>query len=156
MKLEQDRLELCDDIDYNMVKSTLAFHLAHKYGTANENGGICHYSDVSDYLKIQFGINIEPISTAMANLLGDISESEFNKGDPLLSVVVVNKETKTPGDGFFKLAKDLGLFNGSLKNKAEKDAFFIAELKRVHEFWSREFDPEYEEYLRLKQKFEGR
>jgi hypothetical protein len=44
--------------------------------------------------------------------------------------VVVQAENK-PGEGFFKLARELGLFLGS-----DELAFWVKELNRVWDYWS--------------------
>lgn len=153
MRFEHDRLEKLDDNDYEFIQSVLTIYLAQNFA-AKRN--LTYYTDVAEYLRKEFGIQIEPWSVALANLLGNISESEHKQGNPLLSAVVVNKDTLKPGDGFFKLAKELGLFKGSLNSQSDKDTFFINELNRVFDLWEREHDPDYEVYLRLKKKFEGR
>ncbi len=67
----------------------------------------------------------------IAAVLGEISQHEHTQGRPLLSVIVVAKETGVPGQGFFNLAKDLGVYLGG-----DDDAFFVRELRRAYEQWS--------------------
>jgi hypothetical protein len=68
--------------------------------------------------------------TEIGKILGEISTREHNDGRPMLSVVVVQSETLYPGKGFFNLARELDLHHG------EDDlAFFVKELKKVHEYW---------------------
>ncbi|MGG4481229.1 hypothetical protein [Paenibacillus illinoisensis] len=153
MVFEYDRVEKLDEIDYNNVKLWLLNYLIQDIA-AKRN--VCTYSEISNYIKLKMNLIVEPMSSALSGLLADISIYEHEQGDPLLSVVVVNKETRNPGDGFFKLAKDLGRYTGSLSSKEQKDEFFISELNAVHKIWEREYDPEWSEYLRLKKKFEGR
>jgi len=45
--------------------------------------------------------------------------------------VLVVQEDNMPGEGFFKLARDLGLFLGD-----DKLAFWVKELNRVWDYWS--------------------
>jgi hypothetical protein len=70
----------------------------------------------------------------IAELLGEISESEHKLGRPMLSVVAVHSEqgapTGTPGKGFFTLAKRLGL-----QRNEDDVTFFIRELARAHAAW---------------------
>lgn len=153
MVFDYDRVEMLDEIDYNNVRLWLHNYLAQDIA-AKRN--VCTYSEISNYLKLKMNLTVEPMSNALFGLLADISIHEHEQGDPLLSVVVVNKETRSPGDGFFKLAKDLGRYKGSLTSKEQKDEFYIQELKEIHNLWEREYDPEWSEYLRLKKKFEGR
>jgi hypothetical protein len=86
------------------------------------------YSELSQSLG---SIHIEPHGGAMASMLGQISEDEDGKGRGMLSVLVVHKTgEQTPGKGFYKCAVGLG------KDVSDPDGFWIAELKRVHEYWS--------------------
>jgi len=48
----------------------------------------------------------------------------------MLSVVVVHKANNIPGQGFFTLARELGLYRGN-----DDLLFFTEELRKVHEFW---------------------
>ena len=65
-------------------------------------------------------------------LLDDINRIEHAEDRPLLSAVVVHKDTLIPGQGFFTLARDLGLFTGG-----DSDRFYIGELRRVHGYWAK-------------------
>ena len=42
--------------------------------------------------------------------MDDINRHELKTDRPMLSAVVVHKETLVPGQGFFTLARGLGLF----------------------------------------------
>jgi hypothetical protein len=55
----------------------------------------------------------------------------------MLSAVVIYVDKNRPGDGFFTLAGELGLYGGS-NNEENKIVFWLAELKRVHDFWRKE------------------
>ena len=71
---------------------------------------------------------------SIAEILDEISRHEHDQGRPLLSAVVVHAEGGEsggiPGQGFFTLAKSLGLFRGG-----DKVVFFALELGRVHKAW---------------------
>lgn len=73
-------------------------------------------------------------------LLDGISKREHKEGRPLLSAVVIHGAWKgsdhMPGKGFFKGAKELGLFKEDLDNKEDKTKFWKEKLKEVHEFWA--------------------
>lgn len=71
-----------------------------------------------------------PRSPVLMKQLSDISIAAWAVGEPLLSVVVVHVEDGRPGDRFFALARDLGIYGGG-----DQAAFFAQELKRVHDFW---------------------
>lgn len=64
-------------------------------------------------------------------MLGHVSMYEVEHGRPMLSALVVTKETGLPGDGFAKLARHLGIPVGE-----DETAFWDAQLARVVEFWT--------------------
>lgn len=66
------------------------------------------YDDACNFIKKHFPIDIEPYSAILHILLYEVSVREHNEGYPMLSAFVVNKETGRPGNGFYKLANDLG------------------------------------------------
>lgn len=64
-------------------------------------------------------------------ILDDINRYERELGRPMLSAVVVHKDTLIPGQGFFTLARSFGLFVGN-----GRDKFYIEELCKVHDYWA--------------------
>ena len=66
----------------------------------------------------------------LSDILGEISLFEHKNGRPLLSVVVLYRDDNMPGQGFFRLARELGVYAGK-----DDIAFFVRELKRVHAYW---------------------
>lgn len=64
-------------------------------------------------------------------ILGEICRHEHKAGRPLLSVIVVTAKSGMPGDGFWELARELGL----MQEEEDKNSFFDKELKKVHEQW---------------------
>lgn len=90
-------------------------------------GGIVHYSDIAPLVKLDMANPAD--RNEIGKILGDISLEEHEEGRPLLSVVVVSKSSGMPGQGFFDLAKELGLYDGKAHDK-----FFYQELRKVHEF----------------------
>jgi len=66
----------------------------------------------------------------LADILDEINRDEHKNEGPMLSVVVVKKDSKRPGKGFFVLAK-------GLKRQApdvDDETFFVSELRRVYEY----------------------
>jgi hypothetical protein len=63
-------------------------------------------------------------------ILSAISTYEHDQGRPFLSAIVVRKQDNIPGEGFFQLARSLGLFGGN-----DRVAFFRREVAKVHEIW---------------------
>ena len=68
----------------------------------------------------------------IGHLLGEISEDEVSRGRPMLSAIVVST-TGTPGPGFFELARLLGKFDSTDKDKER--AFWEHEKKALYETW---------------------
>ncbi len=93
--------------------------------------GIIYYSDLANEFNLPFE-NSED-RNKLFELIGEITQFEFDNGRPLLSVVVVHKDdTRMPGDGFFKLACDLEVWDG----KEDRLIFFGKELNKTHNYWS--------------------
>ena len=92
--------------------------------------GTVFYSD----LALTLGLNMQSPEdrNRMSFLLDEISIYEHSHGRPLLSVVVVHKDDdRMPGQGFFSMAKRVGLFQTN-----DRIAFFSEELRRVYNHWS--------------------
>jgi hypothetical protein len=86
------------------------------------------YSELSNELH---SASIGPRDPAMGLLLADVSTEEHASGRGLLSVIVVHKDgDMVPGEGFYELAESLGF------DVSDRDAFWIAELKRVLAYWN--------------------
>jgi hypothetical protein len=66
----------------------------------------------------------------IARILGEISSFEHGQGRPMLSAVVMLQGDNMPGQGFFTLARELGLYTGG-----DDLTFFARELARVHASW---------------------
>lgn len=72
----------------------------------------------------------------LSKLLGRIVTAEHEQGRPILSAVAVLKGEMRPGPGFFKICRRLGVYGGS-KNRGGQEVFYAAELKRVHDYWTK-------------------
>jgi hypothetical protein len=76
-------------------------------------------------------VHFDPHEPALWNMLGEISHTEAEAGRGMLSVVVVHKYgDMEPGTGFFELAGLLG------RDVSDRTACWVAELHRVHGYWS--------------------
>ena len=58
--------------------------------------------------------------------LGRISRAAHQAGQPMLSAVVVNRDTDEPGSGFYQLAWELD------KDLTDAKAFYESELEQVY------------------------
>ncbi|MBI4212719.1 MAG: hypothetical protein HY534_00230 [Chloroflexi bacterium] len=87
------------------------------------------------YAQVGAGIGLDVRRTADMNFLTSslraISEVEHREGRPLLSAVCVMAGVKRPGQGFFDLARLVGLMPAGQDNRE----FFEAEIARVHAYW---------------------
>ena len=90
---------------------------------------ITYYSDVGPLEGLDMGTEIGRIR--IAQTLGEISTAECAAGRPMLSSVVVLKETKYPGRGFFDLAQSLGLYDGT-----DELEYWVRELQRTQDYWA--------------------
>ena len=97
---------------------------------------VIHYGPVADMLGI-VAVRLDHCPE-LSGALDEISTFEHEHGRPLLSVVVVHKAegqhevAMQPGAGFFKMARR----NGVQPPDMDDEAFFIAELKRAHDYWA--------------------
>ena len=69
---------------------------------------------------------LSPDDDDLHQLLGEISKASRKAGKGLRSVFVVNKFSKMPGDGFFRLARDLGY------SVDDYESFFNNHINSVH------------------------
>jgi len=86
------------------------------------------------YTDIGEKVGLRANDPQLWQLLDKISRQEHEQGRPMLSAVVVQKEGEShgaPGDGFFKLARDLGVFR-----EDNKYIFWVSELNVVYNYWS--------------------
>lgn len=96
-----------------------------------QSGNITYYSDIAPLVGLDMGL--PPDRNRIADILDEISRDEHANGNPLLSAVVILKDENIPGQGFFTLAGSLNLYAGD-----DKVQFWIQELRRVHNHWSRQ------------------
>lgn len=76
-------------------------------------------------------ISFDPHSNAFHALLGEISTDENSKKRGMISALVIKREDRLPGEGFFSLAQELG--------RAPHDhlKFWIEECQLVHDTWAK-------------------
>lgn len=81
------------------------------------------------YGEIGAVANAHPRSRTLANILDEINEDEHAARRPLLCAVVVRKDTRKAGPGFYKSATALGRTNPDA-------AFWAEELEAVYRHWN--------------------
>lgn len=71
--------------------------------------------------------------TEIGKILGEISSFEHENGRPLISAIVVHQGTGYEGDGFYKLAEELGF--GPWRTLRDS-AFDAEQINLCFEFWN--------------------
>ncbi|TET67877.1 MAG: hypothetical protein E3J40_02425 [Dehalococcoidia bacterium] len=93
------------------------------------------YDELNRELKLGLDFEKREDRGKVGELLGEISKHEVEAGRPMLQAMVVRKERDgtygDPGEGFYELARDLGVFHGD-----NKYIFWVSELNAVHNYWS--------------------
>lgn len=91
---------------------------------------LVHYGELGKML----GLDMENphFAAQVGKVLDRINEDESAAGRPMISAIVVSKDTMLPGSGFFKLGQEL---RQTLAGEDEM-GFAIRQIKRVHDYWS--------------------
>ena len=90
---------------------------------------VTYYSDVAPLLGID--TYNEYFGAQVGHVLDKVNRREFAANRPLLSAVVVSKETMQPGSGYYSCARELRRYKG----KSDDDEW-LGELQKVHDWWS--------------------
>jgi hypothetical protein len=72
-------------------------------------------------------------------MLDEINHAEHEAGRPMISAVVVHAQEGVPGAGFFVCARELSVLK--TRNRQDELAFFVKELRRVHDHWGHSAHP---------------
>ena len=112
-------------------RGTKEYFLVHRaLVNAAQYRGTVGYIEVARVLKIrQAGHHM---ASQVGQILGEISEDEVQSGRPMLSALGVGT-SGLPGDGFFHLAKTLGLLDDDSAQGREQ--FWSATRKSLYELW---------------------
>ena len=85
-------------------------------------------------------INLDPSTEEfywkIGPVVGEVSAREYHDGHPLLSAVVVNKETKEPGQGFSRLLCWLGFGDCSDKSACDNTRHYCPKKGKLISIWS--------------------
>lgn len=100
---------------------------------ASKCGGI-DCSDLCQRAGLKLDMSVPADRGKIGSILGNISFYEHEAGRPLLSSVVVSKNNKR-GDGFFKLAEELGY--GDWQKLKREGKFAYDMMNATHDFWSK-------------------
>ena len=91
-----------------------------------------HYDELAKLLGVD--MSNEHWAVQVGKVLDPINEAEVAAGRPMLSAIVVSKDTMLPGRGFFTLGQQLR----RTEPGEDEIAFAIRQIRRVHDYWSRE------------------
>lgn len=95
---------------------------------------VAAYSDISPLVGLS--MDNDQDRDEIARLLGEIAVYEHQSGRPMLTSLIVHKgDDNNPGKGFFSIAQELGLFNGS-RGQILRLTFWINQVTEVHNYWS--------------------
>ncbi len=99
------------------------------------------YQGTVTYQNLATLVGLPTVGSHMANrlgyLLGAISANEINQGRPMLSAVAVNAQGRV-SDGFFVLARQLGLLSDSATR--DEELKFLSEHRNVsYDIWKQTY-----------------
>lgn len=95
---------------------------------------IIHYTELCQKAALKLNMSIPADRGKIGRILGNISFYEHESGRPMLSSVVITVNGKQ-GDGFFKLAEELGY--GEWQKLKKGQLFEFDMMKKTHDFWSK-------------------
>lgn len=98
-----------------------------------QNNLLAAYSEVAPLIGLS--MDSEEDRNEIARLLGEIAVHEHEAGRPMLTALVVHKgNDNNPGEGFFSIAHDLGLYSGS-RDPMDRLIFWSNQVTEVHNHW---------------------
>jgi len=94
------------------------------------------YSDLAAEMAQTGQVRLDPHSSGLAALLGQVNILEHENGRPLISALVVHKAgDPEPGVGFWNFARELGVDPGT--GPHARLEFWSREVARCHAHWRR-------------------
>ncbi len=100
-------------------------------GKQNNIDGIIYYEEV----MLLAGLDRENPADReikLRDMLDNINREEHENGIPMITAIVVRKDTKIPGKGFFELAREMDLHKGR-----DDEKFWINEIRKVWDYWDK-------------------
>lgn len=94
------------------------------------------YQKLSDTCSLGLNMQDNPSDRSeMGRILGEISVFEHENERPLLSALVIRSGDHYEGDGFYKLAEELGY--GDWKKLKDDDLFAVKQINESIAFWTK-------------------
>ena len=91
------------------------------------------YSDIAPLANLD--MNVDADRQQMSQLLGEIARFEHSQKRPMLTSLVIHRgDDNNPGEGFFAIAQELGLFQGS-RDDIVRTTFWARQVGDVHAHW---------------------
>ena len=84
---------------------------------------------VTYYVMVAAALGLFSGSAVLANLLGEIQDEDYKRGEPFLSSLVVSSQTGIPGSGFFAHARKLGCKIG--KDPVSEFLFWASQMNAL-------------------------
>lgn len=104
---------------------------------ARQKDKFVFYSDVVKDCNLKINLSIPSDHDVLSDILSEVSNCEHDNGRPLLTSLIIYKDSSKNdhGEGFYKLAQSLGLGD---KKKLRNDLFGFSEATKCREFWQDE------------------
>ena len=94
---------------------------------------LASYGEVAP--SIGLNMALEEDRDEIARRLGEIVRYEFEANRPMLTSLIVHYgDDNNPGEGYFSIASELGLYSGS-RNPIEKLTFWAGQVRDVYNHW---------------------
>jgi hypothetical protein len=98
---------------------------------AARNRQLIFYGELAKLIGIDTD---NPHAAQVGKVLDRSNQDEVANGRPMLSALVVSKDTMLPGRGFFNLGEQLRL----TEHGEDEVGFAVRQIKRVHDYWAGE------------------
>lgn len=96
---------------------------------------LVHYGELARMLGID--MDNPHFGAQVGRVLGEISTEEVANGRPMLSAIVVSRDTMLPGHGFYDLGKQLR----QVPDGEDEMAFAVRQIQGVHDYWTNAATP---------------
>jgi transcriptional regulator with XRE-family HTH domain len=118
-------------IDFSEVNYWVRAHLI----ALAKRRQVTDYSELNEKLKLNMKLEFNWARQKMGVILSNICLFEHYESRPLLSVLVIDRNLEEPGSGFYRLARDIGTYNGQEDDSVARGAYFETELAQTFLYW---------------------